>query len=109
MIKLNASAIPGFAYYQFLSGNNDIRFAADDGSLLSHEIDTWNTSSDSFIWVRVPVLVTNTTIRMFYAKAGESANWRGVHPSCKFKPKRPTSSSTGHCFGSNPGPCKVFT
>jgi hypothetical protein len=53
--------IPGFAYSQFLTSEaGDLRFVAED-SELSYEIDTWNPTGNSLIWVRLPALVPGGT------------------------------------------------
>ncbi|MEM7391216.1 MAG: LamG-like jellyroll fold domain-containing protein, partial [Verrucomicrobiota bacterium] len=52
------SNITGFAYDQFaLSGGGDLRFfLAGQNLQLNHEIETWNTSGLSRVWVQVPDL-----------------------------------------------------
>lgn len=52
MVKLNSSRIN---YSHIQTGGTDIRFYdADNQTELPFEIDTWNTSGDSIIWVKVP-------------------------------------------------------
>jgi len=67
------TGITGFAYSDFKSGNNDIRFTDAGGTELPYEIDTWNTGGNSLLWVRVPsVSGTNTVIKMYYGKTGDT-------------------------------------
>ena len=47
----------------------DICFADADGNLLSHEIDVWNRSGESFIWVKVPMLSGKNTVITLYCGA----------------------------------------
>ena len=45
----------GFSYDDYsVKDGSDIWFADSEGNVLPHEIETWNPSGDSFIWVRVP-------------------------------------------------------
>ena len=45
---------------------SDIRFADSNGNLVPHEIDTWNPSGESLIWVKVPSLSgTGTTVTLY--------------------------------------------
>lgn len=48
--------IPGFSYSQFVSPGDgaDLRFTAENGRELPYQIDTWNPSGESFVWVQVP-------------------------------------------------------
>ena len=49
-----------------LAGGGDLRFADADGNILAHEIDTWNTSGESLVWVKVPTLTAATKITAYY-------------------------------------------
>jgi hypothetical protein len=45
----------GFSYRTFASETGrDLRFADENGRLLNHEMETWNTGGDSTVWVQVP-------------------------------------------------------
>lgn len=46
---------PGaFDYTQTASNGADLRFVDSDGTLLAHEIETWNSQGVSRVWVNVP-------------------------------------------------------
>jgi len=65
LINLNTG---NFNYSHVIDANgNDIRFDCDDTEC-SYWIETWNTSDDSKIWVRIPNLDSNQTkmLYMFY-------------------------------------------
>lgn len=91
----------------------DIRFADADGYAVPHEIDTWNTSGESLIWVRVPKLEgTSTTLRMFFRLKGETvaidshdvwkyAGYKGVW---HFSGSNKESAIGLTCNNSNPAP-----
>ncbi len=76
LITLNSSNID---YSLTQNNGQDLRFFDADGTALAYQIDRWNESGDSFVWVRVPQVDTSgtDTITMFYgnaaAVAGEDA------------------------------------
>ncbi|MBQ6137341.1 MAG: DUF2341 domain-containing protein, partial [Kiritimatiellae bacterium] len=73
LVKLS-TAINGFSYGDFQKANGgDLRFADSTGTLLPHEIDTWNTNGVSTIWVKVPSLSANGTITACYGCANPPA------------------------------------
>ena len=50
-----------------LPGAPDLRFSDDTGNLLSHEIDTWDDNSETWlVWVRVPALDSDTQIIAYF-------------------------------------------
>ena len=68
LVKLAAGTPEGFDYADCAEGGADIRFAALDGTVLPHEIDTWNTNGESFVWVKIPAISgTATAFAMYYA------------------------------------------
>ena len=71
LVKLSSSAVSGFSYSD--CAQNSIRFFDASGNLLPHEIDYWNPSGESFIWVSVPTLSgSSTKIMMCYGGSGSS-------------------------------------
>ena len=84
LIRLNSSKIP---YEDFDApataaplppgqSRYDLIFLdADDATELDYEIESWDESGESIIWVRVPTLQSGTdTIYMYYGKSGESSH-----------------------------------
>jgi hypothetical protein len=67
LVNLSAS-ITGFSYGQFASPNGfDLRFTDASGQILCpYEIDTWNTSGTSRIWVQVPSISSSTNYIIAY-------------------------------------------
>lgn len=61
LVRLGTN-IPGFSYSKFVSPANgaDLRFTAENGQELPYQIDTWNPSGQSYVWVQVPAIATNT-------------------------------------------------
>ncbi len=70
LVKLS-TATAGFSYSDFSKANgDDLRFADASGTLLPHEIDTWNPSGVSTVWVKVPLLKKNSYITAHYGFTG---------------------------------------
>jgi len=71
--------ITGFLYSECAANGADIRFTDDEGNLLPHEIETWNTSGESIVWVRLPALTGKAHSHLLrtegrhHAARGESA------------------------------------
>ena len=67
LVKISESGISGFRYADCKKpGGADLRFADADGNLLASEVDTWNTSGESLVWVKVPSLTAATKITAYY-------------------------------------------
>ncbi len=72
LVRLS-TAISGFDYNDFrLSRGGDLVFADADGNVLAHEIDVWDTSGESFVWVKVPLLFRGTAIYAYWGSATAS-------------------------------------
>ncbi|HON07848.1 MAG TPA: DUF2341 domain-containing protein, partial [Verrucomicrobiota bacterium] len=63
-------SIQGFSYDQFQSGNADLRFTDFNGTELKYEIEKWDTTGNSYVWLRVPELTNNAMVYMFWGKPG---------------------------------------
>ena len=71
LVRLDAS-IPGFDYADCAGDDGyDLRFASEDLSMrLDFEVDTWNTSGESTVWVRIPELPAGgTNIWMYWGNS----------------------------------------
>jgi hypothetical protein len=81
-------------YGATMPGGGDVRFVSEDGSvILSHEIEGWAFGGQSYVWVRLPVVLPAaaggpTVLWMYYgnpgaAPAASEATWdsgfRSVH------------------------------
>jgi|GEM_PF-1466217 len=76
LIRVGPSAISGFQYSQCLvPGGGDIRFVNSNETLtLKYEIEKWDTTGTSYLWVQVPLIEPTTTfIRMYWGKSGVTA------------------------------------
>ena len=64
----------GFDYSKCrLPNGGDLRFSDSSGNLIPHEIDTWNPSGESLVWVKVPTLTKATTITAYYGNSNPCA------------------------------------
>jgi hypothetical protein len=75
LVRLGAN-IPGFAYSQLISPATgaDLRFVASDGRQLPSQIDQWNPSGTSLVWVQVPsITTTNDYLTVCWGNALDSA------------------------------------
>ena len=62
-----SSGITGFAYSDFQTTDySDIAFTDADGNELAYEVDTWDTTGTSIVWVKIPSLNASTTITCWY-------------------------------------------
>ena len=68
LIRLSAS-LNEFDYSKCADGAN-LRFADADGNLIPHEIDTWDPSGTSLVWVKVPLLTRSAVIKVYYGYRG---------------------------------------
>ena len=66
LVRLSETRQSGFLYADCGENGSDIRFALPDGTLLAHEVDTWNTSGESLVWVNISNLTAATTFRMYW-------------------------------------------
>lgn len=72
-VYLNSSRV---SYGDFSTNGNDIRFIDADGTTqLDYEIEQWNTSGTSTIWVKVPDIASSNAdyVYMYYGNSGASA------------------------------------
>ena len=59
-------------YSQTQNNGEDLRFFDANGTALSYDIEQWNESGDSYVWVRVPKIDAGSTtdsIWMYYGNA----------------------------------------
>ncbi len=82
LVKLNSSRID---YSKVQNNGEDLRFVdpSDPTTVLPHEIESWNESGDSFVWVNVPSISAGSTtgyIWLYYnnAVASNGENVTGV-------------------------------
>ena len=67
----SGKGIQGFSYADCATGGADISFVSADGTILAHEIDTWDPAGESLVWVRVPSI---SGIATFFSFRWNDAN-----------------------------------
>ena len=54
--------VENFSYGDYAPADgSDIWFEDSNGNLIPHELDVWNASGSSYVWVRIPSLVDSST------------------------------------------------
>ena len=67
--------VNGFSYEGFAAADgSDLRIKDSGGNLLPYEIEQWNTSGYSLVWVKVPSLSAATTLTLSWGDASASAS-----------------------------------
>ena len=72
LVKL-PGAIQGFDYADF-GGTTNLVFKDSAGNAIPHEVDTWDTSGTSLVWVCIPSVTKTTTFTMHYCRSDNTAN-----------------------------------
>ena len=72
LITLNSGNLD---YTQTQNNGADLRFFDTDGTPLTYEIEKWDETGNSFVWVKIPLVDTTGTdfITMYYGNATASA------------------------------------
>ena len=82
-----SEAIRGFSYET--CEPDALRFALPDGTLLDHEIDTWNTNGESTVWVGIPELASDTVFHAYWGlrpgKDMPSVAWGNAWANASYK------------------------
>ena len=77
MLVRLGSHISGFSYSDFDSelGGADLLFT-DEGGTVSYpyEVQSWDTSGESLVWVKLPSLTASSKFSMWYGKDSAAAN-----------------------------------
>ena len=75
LVRLSESGISGFNYEDFKgTSGSDLRFETADGTGLAYDVDTWNESGESLVWVKVPTLQAGDTLVMRYGSDAPDSN-----------------------------------
>ena len=74
LVKLSETTITGFAYGDFsFAKGGDMMFVDESGAVLPHEVDTWDTTGESLVWVKLPSTDENTKIVLYYGNGAVSS------------------------------------
>ena len=85
LVRLS-TAISGFTYSDFYADGSDlslvdIGFVDAEGNGLAYDIDTWNPSGESLVWVSLPRMTNGTEFAMWYrsSKTGKALRLGRLH------------------------------
>ena len=81
LVTLATDAPAGFGHSLCAADGTDIRFADADGNLVPHEIESWNPSGTSYVWVKVPSLAGTATALTMYFGADDPSLLPAVAPA----------------------------
>ena len=65
LLRISPEKIPGFSYSDTADGK-DFEIRDENGTLLPYEIDTWDTSGESLLWVKVPSFAGGKMLTVTY-------------------------------------------
>ena len=77
LVRLTANATNRFDYADCAADGSDIRFADAAGNLIPHEIDAWDPTGESAIWVALPTMRKGTMFSMLYGPNAPAATAAG--------------------------------
>ena len=84
LVKISESAVPGFHYTDCAAGGADLSFADAAGNALPFDVDTWDASGTSLVWVLLPEVAPGgeTSFKVGWADpnppaANAAAVWTG--------------------------------
>ena len=75
LVKLS-TAINGFDYADF-GGTQNLVFKDAQGNVLPHEIEAWDVSGTSLVWVKLPAVTKTTTFTLYYSGSAADGNASG--------------------------------
>lgn len=78
LVKLNSTRIN---YTAAQANGDDVRFLDDNRNLLSHEIERWNSTGISSLWVKVPNISASSSSDFIWMYYGNSSVVDGQNPS----------------------------
>ncbi len=88
-VRISAARIPGFRYSDIASPDDLLFSSTTSKEPYPFEVETWNPEGESVVWVRLPLMCTNTQFRMTFnlpsrpanpdaTNVWSAANYRGV-------------------------------
>lgn len=80
LVRLSAARHQNFNPADCGENGANLRFALEDGTVLAHEIDTWNADGESLVWVNVPSLEGSTKITAYWG-VKDAASAPTVNPA----------------------------
>ena len=79
LVRLSEGSPAGFSYSVCAADGSDIGFFDTAGTVAyPYEIDTWNPSGESLVWVRLPSAAKGASFVMCYGRAGQASGSDGA-------------------------------
>ena len=85
LVKIDATKIPG-VYTDVKNAGADMKFTDATGvTEYPYDVDVWDPTGTSLVWVKVPNLANGATFRMYYGDASQTVNegsanvWSAYH------------------------------
>ena len=111
LVRLAENSPAGFRYSDMASSSSgaELRFHDEKDDALPYEVESWNPSGVSYVWVKVPALTRKTVFTMYYGKTPSdtvtpadvwNSNYVGVWHFAE--PSGAVSDSTGHGLTATP-------
>lgn len=110
-VRISAARIKGFRYSDIASPDDLLFSSTESKAPYPFEVETWNPDGESVVWVRLPLVCTNTQFRMSFnlppnrpanpdsTNVWSAANYRGVwHMADDFDLSAGQSDSSGNGF-----------
>lgn len=77
LVRLSAGSPTGFSYADFYNPGDvpgaDMCFLDAEGNAIPHEIDTWDPTGESLVWVTLPRMTNGTEFAMWYRSSKSGA------------------------------------
>lgn len=74
LVKIDATKIPG-VYTDVKNAGADMKFTDATGvTEYPYDVDVWDSTGTSLVWVKVPNLANGATFRMYYGDATQTVN-----------------------------------
>jgi hypothetical protein len=73
LVAINTANFGASFYSQTQAAGQDLRFVDANGTLLTHQIESWNPGGTSYVWVKVPQIDASSnsdSISMYWGNAG---------------------------------------
>lgn len=75
LVRISSASPSGFSYDDMMQqDHSDLRFEDANGNGLAYDVDTWNTTGESLVWIKVPSLVKDAEITMRWGSAAPDTN-----------------------------------
>ena len=109
LVRISESAIPGFDYDDVKVDGSDLAFVGMDGAGLPFDIDEWNPSGESLVWVKLPVLTNKAEFVMCYGSSDSGKTVNSDNPFAGYvgvwhmaEPNGTVADSSGNGFVATP-------